>query len=396
MITGEILVEVIDDQKKTRPLKEMVTREKVITFNTNRILVITGIRRCGKSTFLNQINLNNNALTLNLEDNRLEGFIVNDFNKIEQIAKRNGNQLIILDEVQNIQGWEKYVRAANERGIQIQITGSNASMLSRELGTHLTGRYTQIELFPFSYTEFLQFTSSNPSADSFNQFVEKGGFPEYLVELNPEYLQTLLRDIVMRNIAVRRGIKNEHYLLRLAVHILSNVGKEFSYNNITKTLEIKSVRTTIDYCDYLQESYLIQLIPRFSYSIHKQLANAKKAYCIDTAMASANSLSFSKDTGRMLENSVFVELRRKYNDISYYKNGKTECDFLIKENGEIILAIQVCAKITPDNMHREIQGLQAAMNETRCTKGMIITLDQKDELEGIPLIPAWKWMVADD
>jgi predicted AAA+ superfamily ATPase len=330
-----------------------------------------------------------------MEDNRLEGFTVADFNRVESIAKNNNKELIILDEVQNIREWEKYVRSAHERGIHLQITGSNASMLSRELGTKLTGRYHQIELFPFSFAEFLLYSGETPGHESLMNYLENGGFPEYLAEKEPDYLRTLLRDIVMRDIAVRRDIKNEHYLLRLAVNLLSNIGKEFSYNNLTKTLEIKSVRTTIDFCEYLKESYLIDLLPKFSYSIHKQQANPKKAYCIDTAMAAANSLSFSQNTDRLLENAVFLALRRKFQEIYYFNDGRHECDFLIKEKEEIILAVQVCAKLTPDNLTREVLGLKAAMQETKCSNGIILTIDQKDETENIPIVPAWEWMLMD-
>ncbi len=391
MITEAIIEQVISSQEKVRK-PEIILREKAISLNTKRVLVITGVRRCGKSTFLNQINNNEQTLSINFEDTRLEGFELSDFNKVEGIALRKNKQIILLDEVQNIKGWEKYVRSANERGIQVQITGSNASMLSRELGTHLTGRYQQVELFPFDYNEFLKYTHQSIGLKSFHNFIEMGGFPEYFFEKNTEYLQTLLRDIIMRDIAIRRGIKNEHYLVRLAVYIMSNIGKEFSYSNISKTLEIKSVRTVIDYCDFLQESYLIELIPRFSYSIHQQQANPKKAYAIDTAMAKANSLLFSKDTGRMLENAVFIQLRRKNSDICYFRNEKAECDFLIKFNEEITQVVQVCQEITEDNIRREISGVKEAMMATKCNDGIILTLDQEDQLDGIPLIPAWKWM----
>src|SRR3989304_7565390 len=392
MIPEDIIIQVIEDQEKSYQKRRIIARDKKINPGTNRVIVVTGVRRSGKSTFLKQINVNNEALFINFEDTRLESFETSDFNKVELIAQKKEKQLIVLDEAQNIPGWEKYARSANDRGVKLQITGSNASMLSRELGPHLTGRYQQIELFPFSFKEFLMFTEQSQDLNSFDNFIEMGGFPEYLAEKDREYLRTLLRDIVIRDIAVRRGIKNENFLIRLAVHILSNIGKEFSYNNITKTLEIRSVRTTIDYCDYLQESYLIELIPRFSYSMHQQLANPKKAYCIDTAMASANSLSFGKDKGRMPENAVFIELRRQFNDICYYNNGRSECDFLVKEAGEVIQAVQVCLKINPDNIVREIKGIKEAMEETKCTKGTIITLDQEDILDGIPLVPAWKWM----
>jgi predicted AAA+ superfamily ATPase len=391
MITESSIEQVIIAQEKVKK-PESIVREKAISMNSKRVLVITGIRRCGKSTFLHQLNKNEQTLSINFEDTRLEGFELIDFNKVEKIAIRRKKQIILFDEVQNINGWEKYVRSANERGIQIQITGSNASMLSRELGTHLTGRYQQVELYPFDYNEFLKYTQQAIGIKSFMNFIEMGGFPEYLLEKNLEYLQTLLRDIIMRDIAVRRGIKNEHYLIRLAVHIMSNTGKEFSYNNISKTLEIKSVRTVIDYCDYLQESYLIELIPRFSYSIHQQQANPKKAYAIDTALAKANSLSFNKDSGRMLENAVFIHLRRNYSDICFFRNEKAECDFLIKLNEEIIQVIQVCFNVNEDNIKRELSGLKEAMVATKCSNGIIITLDQDDELDGISLIPAWKWM----
>lgn len=393
MLTTEIISHVIKDQENSISTEHTIPHEKSVHQNSKRVIVVSGVRRCGKSTFLKQINKNKNILSLNLEDNRLEGFTQADFNRVETIAKNTNKELIILDEVQNIPEWEKYVHSANERGVQLQITGSNASMLSRELGTRLTGRYQQIELFPFSFGEFLLYTSETAGSESLMKYIENGGCPEYLATKEPDYLRTLLRDIVMRDIAVRRDIKNEHYLLRLAVNLLSNIGKEFSYNNLTKTLEIKSVRTTIDFCDYLKESYLIDLLPKFSYSIHKQQANPKKAYCIDTAMAAANSLWFSKDMGRMLENTVFLALRRKYQDICYFNDGKNECDFLIKEKDEIILAVQVCAKLTPDNLKREVMGLKAAMQESKCSNGIILTLDQKDETENIQIIPAWEWIL---
>jgi predicted AAA+ superfamily ATPase len=394
MILESTLEQVIDEQHAANSVKINIKRSKQVTHNTKRILVVTGIRRCGKSTWLQQLNNNNEALVINFEDPRLEGFSITDFNKLEKIAQKRKKTTLLLDEVQNISNWEKYARSANERGVQIQITGSNASMLSRELGTHLTGRYQQVELYPFNYSEFLEYTNQQASLQSFAEYIAKGGFPEFLTEQNTEYLRTLLRDIIMRDIAVRRGIKNEHYLIRLAVHIISNVGKEFSYNNITKTLEIKSVRTTIDYCDYLQESYLVELIPLFSYSIHKQLANAKKAYCVDTALIKANSLSFSKDNGRLLENAVYIHLRRSYNNICYFKNEKSECDFLVKENDTVVQAVQVCYMLNDDNVKRELTGLKNAMSVSKCNDGIIITAEQEDEIEGIKIIPAWKWMLA--
>ncbi|MFA4852255.1 MAG: DUF4143 domain-containing protein [Bacteroidales bacterium] len=193
----------------------------------------------------------------------------------------------------------------------------------------------------------------------------------------------------------RKNIKNEHTILRLAIHLISNVGKEVSYNNLSKELGIKSVRTTIDYCDYLKESYLFDFVPRFSFSIKQQLINPRKVFSVDTGMASANSISFSEDYGRMLENAVFMRLRQASQDILYFKDGYSECDFLVRKNEKIIAAVQVCWHLTEDNMEREINGLKAAINLTKAKKGVIVTLDQEDVFGKVQAVPAWKWMKQD-
>ncbi len=238
----------------------------------------------------------------------------------------------------------------------------------------------------------LKFFNLERNPESFNNYFEWGGFPEFLEEKDDEYLRTLLRDIITRDIAVRRKITNENQLIRLAVHLLSNTGKEFSYNNISKILEIKSVRTVIDYCDYLRESYLVDFIPRYSSSIKKQLVNPKKSYSIDPVFAKANSLSFSKDLGRRLENFVFNKLRRSFSETFYFKDTSSECDFLVKQNEKIVQAVQVCCEINNDNMNREINGIKNAMSATGAPEGLIITNNQEDNLDGINLVPAWKWL----
>lgn len=393
MISKLVLSEIIKDQLTSVLKKQWIEREKEIPLNTKKIVIVSGVRRCGKSTLIQQKLLKSGkALYLNFEDPRLINFTLDDFPRLENIAEDTGNDHLLLDEIQNIDQWERYARIANEKGLQLYITGSNASMLSRELGTRLTGRYTQIELFPFSYNEILRFFNMERNPESFNNYFEWGGFPEFLEEKDDEYLRTLLRDIITRDIAVRRKITNENQLIRLAVHLLSNTGKEFSYNNISKILEIKSVRTVIDYCDYLRESYLVDFIPRFSPSIKKQLVNPKKSYSIDPVFAKANSLSFSKDLGRRLENFVFNKLRRSFSEIFYFKDTSSECDFLIKQNEKIVQAVQVCWEINTDNMKREINGIKNAMSVTGAPEGIIITNNQEDNLDGINLVPAWKWI----
>ena len=393
MITKLLLSEIIKDQRENFSKKKLIERDTEIPLFSKRIVIISGVRRCGKSTLIQQKLLNSDtALYINFEDPRLINFALDDFLQLERIATETGKTRLLLDEVQNIEKWELFARMANEKGISLYITGSNASMLSRELGTRLTGRYNQIELFPFSYQEFLSFSSLDRNLKSFDLFFESGGFPEYLEENDDNYLRTLLRDIITRDVAVRRNITNENQLIRLAIHLLSNTGKEFSYNNISKILEIKSVRSVIDYCDYFRESYLMDFIPLYSTSIKKQLANPKKSYCIDPLFAKANSLSFSKDLGRRLENFVYNKLRRQNKDIFYFRQSKTECDFLVKQNEQVVLAVQSCWELNNENLAREINGIKTALTETGAPEGIIITHNQEDKLDGISLIPAWKWI----
>lgn len=393
MISKISLYEIIEDQKRSFLKKKTTNRESDVPVTAGRIVIISGVRRCGKSTLIRQKFLNNRAaLYINFEDPRLVNFNIDDFSRLEEIAVENGKTHFLLDEVQNIDKWELFARMANEKGFFLFITGSNASMLSRELGTHLTGRYSQIELFPFSFTEFLRFFKLKRNKNNFDLYFECGGFPEFLIDKDENYLRTLLRDIIVRDIAIRRNIINENQLMRLAIHLLSNIGKEFSYNNIAKILEFKSVRTVIDYCDFLSESYLMEFIPIYSTSVKKQMINPKKVYSIDPALSKANSLSFSKDFGRRLENFIYLGLRRRFKEIFYYRQFNAECDFLVKEKEQVGLVIQSCWEINNENQARELKGIQNALKDTIAKKSAIITYNQEDNLDGIDLIPIWKWI----
>lgn len=392
MISLDILEKVIDDQHHIKEHHPHIQRRLNLPDQSNQVVIVTGIRRCGKSTILlKTIGAKTKSLYISFEDPRLEGFSLEDFMKIETLGKAKNRISYIFDEIQNIPGWEKYIRSAHDRGIPIYISGSNASLLSRELGTRLTGRYKQFELFPFSYPEYLDYTGNKQGASALQSYLSEGGFPEYLRDKDSDYLRQLLNDIIIRDIVVRRKIRNEQNIIRLAIHLLSNVGKEYSYNKLSRMLEISSVRSTIDYCDYLKESYILDFLPMYSPSIRKQIANPKKAYSSDNGLTKANSLSFSEDWGRMLENAVFQHLRRTHTNLMYYKSQNSECDFLVREKNKIQKAIQVCWYLHEENMKRELRGIENAMKETKAEEGYIITYDQEDEINGIPLIPAWKW-----
>lgn len=393
MLSKSDINRIIEDQSLFISKKKIVTRKLRFPMGSKRIIIVSGVRRCGKSVLIRQQFMESgNAIYINFEDPRLVGFELEDFTRLEELMIEKKKSNLLLDEVQIIPNWEIYARMANEKGTAIYITGSNASMLSRELGTKLTGRYIQFELFPFSFLEFLDYLDLEKNKESFDKYFELGGFPEYVIDKESDYFGTLLRDILTRDIAVRKNINNEQQLIRLAVFLMSNIAKELSYNKISNLLEFKSVRTVIDYCDFMQECYLLEFIPLYATSIKKQIANPKKVYSIDPAFAKGNSLSFSQDLGRRLENFVYLQLRRHYQTIYYYRNQKSECDFLVKARDAVILAVQVCWEVNSGNLDREIRGIKSAMEETGVMEGFIITYDQSDHIDGIKLIPAWQWM----
>ena len=371
-----------------------------LQLSTSHILIITGVRRCGKSTLLQQISkkIKEEIIYFNFEDPRIYGFELEDFTKLDEIV---GDEIryYFFDEIQNVEKWELFIRHLHDRDKRIAITGSNASLLSKELGTRLTGRNIQIELFPFSYTEYLMFLQLENNLASFNLYLEDGGFPEYIKSKHKEQLQQLFKDIVYRDIIVRHGIRQAKTLIDIALFLIANVGKEYSLNGIKNTFGVGSANSVADYIHWLEDSYVLFSMPRFSWSLKSVSINPKKVYCIDTGFAQANSLSFSEDTGRLLENCVYLALRRKYKEIYYFKD-KGECDFIVKEAQDILYIIQVCAEIHSDNKAREVNGLLAALTFFSKTEGLILTLNQEDVLMindvKVRLLPVWKWLQSID
>lgn len=369
-----------------------------VDLKDDHVKIITGIRRSGKSTLLMQILKGiENFNFLSFEDPRLAGFDVNDFFKLERIFQTdNSTEIYFFDEIQNIKGWEQFVRTLHDKKIKVILSGSNASLLSKELGTSLTGRQLTYELFPFSYWEFLKLMDEEQNVDSFQKYLEMGGFPEFLKSANTSMLTHLFNDLIYRDIVARHGLRNADTVRDLGVYLASNIGKEFSYNKLAKTFELGSVHTMKSYISYFSDAYLFFTVHRFSYSLKQQEKNQKKIYGIDTGLMTNLSLSFSKDKGRMLENLVFIELKRQQKEIYYYKN-KGECDFVVTNNKEIESIIQVCYELNADNMTREINGLKEAMDELGVSNGLILTFNQDDKIQDVEtsiiVMPVWKWML---
>lgn len=401
MIQKDFLQEIILHQKDALLERDggmLRDRLEALPIVDSYALIISGIRRCGKSTLLNQLlkKKYKEVFYVNFDDPRLFDFEISDFQKLDSLISQSGSKVLMFDEIQIINGWERYVRQKLDENFKVFITGSNASLLSRELGSSLTGRHITKELFPFSYTEFCRFRLYEEDDKSVLEYMRSGGFPEYLKTGSEDILLALLDDILVRDIAMRYGIKDTRGLKRLTLYLLSNIGNLTSANKLREPSGISSTTTVLEYISHLEQSYLINFIPMFDYSLKKQAVNQKKIYAVDLGLVAANVSKIKVDEGHKLENMVFNALRINHKEI-YYHKGLGECDFLVMEKGTISQAIQVCLQLNSDNMEREFNGLKDALKTHKLTEGNIVTLSQRDkfEIEGltINIIPACEFLL---
>jgi predicted AAA+ superfamily ATPase len=399
MITQKQIAKVVDLQKELFGKNDSFPREGLDKLKSadNFATIVTGLRRCGKSTFLHQFlrRQQTDFFHLNFEDTRLAGFEINDFTRLsDEIRKRNINTLF-FDEIQLVKGWEMFIHQKLNEGYRAYITGSNASLLSKEMGTHLTGRHLSSELFPFSYKEFVGFKKREYNAESLKEYMFSGGIPEYLKTGISEILNYLMDDILIRDIAVRYGIRDVRALRQLAVYLVSNIGTLVSANKLAGMFGIKAGSTILEYFYYFKDSYLLDFLPMFSYSLKTQTRNLKKIYAVDMGIYSQNSTTFSDNSGRRLENTVYLHLRRQFKELYYFKE-KNECDFVAMEHGNVKQLVQVCYFVDNMNFKREYEGLKEAMNYFGVKTGVIVTFNQQDRFEEngltIQLIPAHRYL----
>lgn len=401
MIKKSTLKEVVE-QQQTQQIKVDSGYKRSILSDLNLqlpnyALIISGIRRCGKSTLLRQLieGLSENYFFLNFDTAKLYTFDATDFELLDELISETDCKLLFFDEIQVVDGWELYVRQKLDEGYRVAITGSNASLLSKELGTKLTGRHITKELFPFSFSEFCAFRSLKCEAESFTNYMELGGFPAFLKDENIDLHTALLDDIIYRDVAVRYNIRDVQSLKKLLLYLASNIGNLTSATKLKQLVGIKSTATVLEYLGFFEQSYLIQLMPKFSYSYKVQLVNPRKVYFIDSGLQSSITGSFNKDSGRRLENIVFWELRRLQKELYYYNENGKECDFVVCKNTKIEKLIQVCFELNSDNEERELNGLIDAMNFFHLESGVIITLNQQDTIlnqgRRIEVIPVYKY-----
>ena len=394
--------------------------EDLINLNSKLAQVVIGVRRSGKST------LCFNALRkagvhyayANFDDERLEELETKDLdNVLQTLYKIYGKfDYLFLDEIQNIDGWPLFVNRLLRQRLHIIITGSNAKLLSTELATHLTGRHHKIELFPFSFkdwcsikdVEYTRLTTKNKGllSKAYEEYFRQGGFPELISgEENPkEYISTLIDNIISQDIKKRYKIRNIDALKRLAHHILNETPTLIVKETLQNIIGIKSERTLGNYLMYLNQTYLISTISKYS-SRSRERARNEKSYAIDVAFMDKRENAFSgENLGWRLETIVYLELLRRKavteNDIYYYQGRSAEADFVVCDGNKTLAVYQVSYDISNDKTRkREIKGCIAGAKATKCDNLFLITDHESEVIEEDGYtnqdVPIWEWLPKD-
>ncbi len=408
--------------------RELLSRvEKLL--DIDQIIAISGVRRSGKSYLLRQIIQKLTArkipkesiLLLNLETPELVNYrddltiLDKIFDDYLRIVSPKGKIFILLDEVQFLKDWEVWVKNKydmNKGKIKFIITGSNADLLSSEFSTLLSGRIIEIKNFPFSFREVLKLKGVNFASEQeihlnrhiirrlFSLYIENGSMPEIASKTDKyvikELLSGYLSTIIFKDVVPRFSIRDVHTIEKVAMYAITNIAREFSYNKVAKVLG-SSDTTIAEYISYLSRVYLLFELKKISKSLKKQYTSVKKIYCIDTGFSTHLGFKFNEDKGRLLENLVFLELKRRGKEIYYYRERK-ECDFVIKEGLNVVQAIQVTLTLIDQKTRkREIEGLIDVLKSYRLKEGLILTEDEEDEFEEkgfkIKVMPVWKWLL---
>ncbi len=407
---------------------DVKTRTLQPPIDTNKIITLIGVRRCGKTSILydmiNKLSTNidkTKILFLNFEDERL-GLEVDELDLIlqsfsELYPEQNLNECyFFFDEIQNITGWEKFVRRVYDSiSKNIFITGSNSKLLSSEIATSLRGRTLSYEVYPLSFVEYLLFKgikvdlySSKSLAHIKNAqevFLKDGAFPETLF-LEEQYrnqtLQEYFNVLLYKDLAERYSITNTVALKFFLKRIIASSTKQISINKIYNELKSAGIKigknTLYNFLDYVQNIYLALALHKYDNSLVNKELGERKIYSIDIGLNNATEFKFSDNIGKSLENAVFLELKRNYNEIFYYRDSTSECDFIVNEKNSITQAIQVTYDMSDeDTKNREIKGLVTACKKFKLTNGTIISYDNQDEFlqDGIEIsiIPFYKWCI---
>jgi len=389
----------LDQQKEKNEilLGSLIARREEVYFDLNSQLaqIVIGVRRSGKSTICHKILKQSdiNYAYVNFDDERLYNLKTEDLNAVlEALYMVYGDfKYLFCDEIQNIPSWFLFVNRLLRQKIRLIITGSNAKLLSSELSTHLTGRYNQIELFPFSFLEILEYKSIPADDDStlgiarrksaFEEYMSQGGFPElFEVKNKKAYIRNLFNSIIARDIKQRFSVRYPEALRKMADYLTDTPCSEVNYKSLAKLFSFGSAHTAENYVGYLRQAYLLIGLQKFSFKSRERIRNEKN-YVIDTALISTAKKGFSEQNfGWRLENIVCIELFRRrnqtLNDVYYYKNGY-EVDFVLVSDNKVVELIQVSIDISAQKtFNREINALIRASEELHCSNLTLITLNE--------------------
>lgn len=397
--------------------------EKMRNFSdTGQVVVLSGVRRSGKSTLMLQYIASlirqgldpSNTLYVNLEDPRFHNERAPDvLRKIYEVFLENltpRKPHIFLDEVQNVSGWEKFVRSLHERKeAVIFVSGSSSRLLSAEFGSALTGRHLMIEVFPLDFREFLRFSGLEVDTKLsllhnrlkirrlLRDYLDSGGFPQ--VALSGEKKELLVRyfeDVLTKDVSQRYRIRKPEKLRALALFYLANVSSLISFNRAAKFLSL-TLDTVERFSHFLATSYLLLFSKKFSYSLKEQEVNPRKVYAVDVGLRNAVVFKTGDDLGRRSENAVFLHLRQTCKEVYYWKDGR-ECDFMLRDGGRL-RAVQVTNNFeNPIVRDRELKGLLAAAKKFNLKSGLVIDneLEGEERVKGtkIEIVPLWKWLLG--
>jgi len=426
----EVLDLLIDDFHE-RSLPDLLPRERSMAWKSGKANVVIGMRRAGKTWFCYQkmeellaSGLEKERLLyLNFEDERLLPFLAGDFQLILETyyrkypAFKDKRCYLFLDEVQRIEGWDKFVRRLlDAEELSVCVTGSSSKLLSTEIATSLRGRSLTTEIFPFSFREYLEYrdvkltkTESYGSKlrarlqSGVGEYFKIGGFPEiqdYDDEMRRQVLRNYVDVVILRDVVERHQVRNVAALRALIKQIMSAPATRFSVNKFYNTLRSQGIACTkndlYDFMDYLTDAFLVYQVPIHARSERVRRVNPQKVYVVDAGLLEAMSSRMSEDRGAVLENLVYLYLRRQGNSPEYYLNDDgTEVDFVIMNDARKRRLIQVCWNMSDaETKRRELSALSKAMEELGVKHGTIVTwMDEGHEGEGIEIVPAWKWLV---
>ncbi len=410
---------IYDQQDDFLSMNNLIKREKtkdVLELLKLKLpIIITGIRRCGKSSLLKIISdklklTNKDFLYINFNDERLINFSNENFQNILDYLEENKYKkkvYLFLDEIQEVKNWEKWIDRIKNKFL-ILITGSNSQLLSSEISTILTGRSINLQLFPFNFREYLNYKNidftnyelntklQNRIRSEFKKYFSIGGMPKMIMEKNKIILKELYENIIYRDIVRRFNPNLTGPIKEISIYLLSNVSSDVSLRTLSKISGVKNLGILSEIYSSFEKAFLFLRINKFNYSIKKQIQTPKKVYSIDIGFPNNLGFKFSDNLGNLLENLVAISLKQKDNEFFYYRE-KIECDFLVKEKNKITKAIQVTWELSDKNRDREIKGIFEAMKKFELKEGLILTYDEeeeiiKDDLK-IKVMPVWKWLL---